>query len=337
VTSHPAANSATSSYDAPFLAADVGGTNARLGLVRCSRDGAVDVLGYREYACADYPSLAAVLRQAAKDLASGRVSRAAVAIAAVQKDDALIAVNLPWPQLSISATRREAGLDDIAFTNDFAALAHAAPYVDLASEQLLTGQPVDIRESRTLVLGPGTGFGTALRLPTRPHATVLASESGHGSFAPGNEREIAVLRWLLKRAPHADREHAIAGPGLLNVYLCLCEIDGVTPRFSMPAEITHAALASTDAQARTALTMFCEMLGSLVGDLVLGCNAQAVFLAGGIPARIREFLPQTDFVARYLNKGMLRAALESVPIWLIEHGRLGVIGAAAWYRDRCEE
>ncbi|MBJ7515747.1 MAG: glucokinase, partial [Stenotrophomonas sp.] len=31
-----------------------------------------------------------------------------------------------------------------------------------------------------------------------------------------------------------------------------------------------------------------------------------------------------------LNKGVLGSVLQQVPVWRVEHGELGVLGAAAW-------
>lgn len=322
--------------DAPFIASDIGGTHARVAMVRFSADGKLSILHYSEYVCAEYPDLATILRSFLDTIGTREVTRAAIAIAGLQDGDALINPNLPW-RVSLSQTRRAVNLQDLAIINDFEALAHAAPHIDIASALLLTGKPVNVATASTLVLGPGTGFGAALRIPTRPHATVIATESGHASLAPGNDLEIDVLRELFKRWPHVDRERAISGPGLLNVYECICEIHGVTALLKTPAEVTNAALANANPQAVAALNVFCNLLGSLVGDLVLSFNAQAVFLAGGIPSRIRSFLPTSGFVARYLNKGALREALEHIPVWLIEHGQLGLIGAAAWYEDHCAD
>jgi glucokinase len=38
-------------------------------------------------------------------------------------------------------------------------------------------------------------------------------------------------------------------------------------------------------------------------------------------------------VPRFLNKGSMREALERIPVKLVEHGQLGVVGAARWYLD----
>jgi len=71
---------------------------------------------------------------------------------------------------------------------------------------------------------------------------------------------------------------------------------------------------------------------------VLTYGAQGgVFLAGGILPQVREFLVRSDFVERFRDKGAMRAVLERVPVNLIEHGQLGVLGAAGWYLDRRRE
>ena len=72
----------------------------------------------------------------------------------------------------------------------------------------------------------------------------------------------------------------------------------------------------------------------MVGNLVLLYGAQGgVYLAGGILPQIREFLLESEFVGRFRDKGAMRALLERVPVSLIEHGQLGVLGAAGWYLD----
>ncbi len=80
--------------------------------------------------------------------------------------------------------------------------------------------------------------------------------------------------------------------------------------------------------------MFCGLLGSLAGDLALTFGASAVYLAGGIPAQIRPQLLDGTFGARFINKGVLAPVLAQVPVWLVDHGQLGLVGAAAWYQQR---
>ena len=62
-----------------------------------------------------------------------------------------------------------------------------------------------------------------------------------------------------------------------------------------------------------------------------------VFLAGGILPQILPLLLTSTFAERYFNKGVMRPYLQQVPVRLIEHGQLGVIGAALWYLDERPE
>jgi glucokinase len=84
--------------------------------------------------------------------------------------------------------------------------------------------------------------------------------------------------------------------------------------------------------------VFCGLLGSTVGDMALLYGVQGgIYLAGGILPQIRGVLMQSSFVERFLNKGPMREALERIPVKLVEHGQLGVIGAASWYLASAED
>ena len=324
-----------SPQERPFIAADVGGTHARIALMQAGGGDAASMLHYRQYVCAEHAGLAAILRDFIQNADAGDADFAAIAIAGVLNGDELVNSNLPWP-VSLSQLKQTLGLRDVALINDFEAMAQATPYIDPVAATLVAGPSAAKPGGPTLVIGPGTGLGAALWLPPAHgrRASVMPTEAGHAALAPGNERELEIVRRLLQRWPHVDNERVLSGPGLANTYRCLCEMAGVAPRLSDPAAIAAAAQDGSDPQAREALETFCAMLGSVVGDLALSFGAQAVYLAGGIPAHIRPFLLRSDFGARFLNKGVLRSVLAQVPVWLIEHGRYGLIGAAAWHMDR---
>ncbi|TWI03779.1 glucokinase [Luteimonas cucumeris] len=328
---------AGSLLERPFIAADVGGTHARIALMQAGMGhDAATMLHYRQYVCAEHESLSAIARDFIETIGVDQARRAAIAIAGVLRGDELVNSNLPWP-VSLSQMQQALSLDELVLINDFEAMAHATPYIDPAAAVLLAGPSTSQPAGPTLVIGPGTGLGAALWSPASSRggrASVLATEAGHAALAPGNERELEILRRLLQRWPHVDNERVLSGPGLLSTYRCLCEMDGTAPRLAVPTDIAQAAQRGDDAQALEALQVFCAMLGSLVGDLVLMFGARAVYLAGGIPAHIAPFLLRSDFATRFLNKGVLRTVLERVPVRVIEHGRFGLIGAAAWYMDR---
>ncbi len=325
---------ALSVNDTPFLAADVGGTHARIGLVK-SAAGGVSVLAYRKYACADYPNLAAILRDFIDNEAKAKVDRCALAVAGYLMDGVVINYNLPW-KVVMQELSDALGFKELSFINDFEAVAHGARFIEPGKTLLLTGP--EIGNGPIVVVGPGTGLGSAVCIPGKQRPTVLATEAGQTSLAPGNAREREVLSRLARDHDYVSYERVLCGPGLKTLYGVLCEMRERKPTLTSPETITAAALEGSDAVAVETLHMFCALLGSFVGNLAMLYSAKGgVYLTGGIVPGMRDFLVKSQFVERFLDKGRMRAFLERVPVRLMEHGQLGVIGAAGWYLDNQDE
>jgi len=316
-----------------FLAADVGGTHARIGLVRrAAGSAAIDVLRYERYACAEWPSLTAVLRDFVGQLdGDTAIEHCAVASAGYVLGDAIVNENLPWP-VSIGDIRQSLGLSGLAVVNDFEAVAYACQFLQSHETTPIIATDAAPAEGPILVMGPGTGLGSAVLLPGKPHCTVLPTEAGQISLAPGNEREVAILAELGRGRDYVSYETALSGPGLVNLYRAISTLRGTAATLSEPAEVTGAALEGGDAAATEALDVFCGLLGSFVGDLAMLYGARGgVYLAGGILPQVRERLIASSFATRFFNKGVMRAFLQQVPVRLMDHGQLGVIGAAGLY------
>jgi glucokinase len=319
----------------PFIAADIGGTHVRIGLVRA--DGApgrpVSVMHYRKYACADYASPVEIFRAFLDGLGpTVSVDEGVIACAGhLLENGSLITTNLPWP-LEPRLLCEQLGFSDLRIVNDFEAVAYATATVDVDDTVHIAGPRTPSAPGPILVLGPGTGLGAALWIPTDAQAVVLATEAGQAALAPGNAIEMALLAHLQSQRGHVPVEAALSGPGLMNLHSALCAIRGGGRTYATPGEITRAAVSGEDALARESLEIFCSLLGSVVGDLALLYGVHGgVYLAGGILPQIRDFLLNSGFVARFLDKGPMRAALERIPVRLVDHGQLGVIGAADWY------
>lgn len=323
-----------------FIAADVGGTHVRIGLLRAGGDAArpLEILQYRKYVCAQYPGLGEIIADFLATLGDTRVRRGVIASAGYPLEDGtVITTNLPW-RLSPRDIAAQLGLADLRLVNDFEAVAHAAAQVDASEVLRLAGPETPSVRGPTLVLGPGTGLGAAVWIPTGKRAVVLATEAGQAALSVGTETEMALLAEMLRQRPHVPVEYALSGPGLMNLYTALCALRGATPAYAAPGEITAAAIAGDDALARESLDIFCGLLGSTVGDMALLYGITGgIYLAGGILPQIRDFLIGSRFVERFLNKGPMRAALERIPVRLVEHGQLGVIGAANWYLDQWQQ
>ena len=320
---------------ASLLAADVGGTHARIALIAADTGvgGAFSIPHYEKYACADFPSLAAIIARFVDGVAHAPVHNVALAIAGYVVDDAVVNVNLPW-SVSISGLRDALGVRELAIVNDFEAVAHAIGHVGSASSTLLSGPEVAPHAGPVLVVGPGTGLGAALRIPHAGRHVVLATEAGQATLAPDTHLEIDIVRELRRRGARVQIEHVMSGTGLVNLHAALAQLHGAVPAPMTPAAITAAAVAG-DALAAATVDVFCGWFGSVLGDLALLYGAQGgIYLAGGVLPQMRGLLARSRFVERFLDKGAMHAALRRTPVRLVEHAQLGVIGAASWYFAR---
>lgn len=319
----------------PFLAADVGGTFARVALMQKSADVGreVEVLAYRKLACADFEGLAELLQSFVASVAPTRVRHAVLACAGHLKGDEVLNDNSPWP-IHLAQLRRALALDEVVFLNDFEALGHAFGTGAAGGSRRLCGPATQV-EGSVLVIGPGTGLGAAVRLPAAAGGGVLATEAGQMDYAPHSIREREVLAHLAPQGGYVAYERIVSGPGLLTVYDAVCALRAKTPRLATPAEVTAAAAAGHDAQAVEAVEIFCASLGSFAGSLAMTfMTTGGVYLAGGFLHSMVTLLERSAFEERFLHGRSVRAFLAQVPVWVTEHGRNGVLGAARWYLGR---
>lgn len=319
----------------PFVAADVGGTHARVALVQASdvRGRTVEILAYRKLGFDGHAGLADLLRSFVAAEVRVPVRRCVIACAGQIVGDKVIHDNLPWP-IRLSRLRKALAFDDLAVLNDFEALAYALDDLGGLDAQLLCGPDVHA-QGPALVVGPGTGLGAAVRLSDRAGAVVLTTEAGQMDFAPQTIREREVLASVAPEGGYVPCERILSGPGLLTLYRTLCGLHGHSPELATPEAVTAAARGRVDRQAVEAVDMFCALLGSFVGNLAMVFMARGgVYLAGGFLSSIFDLLRQSRFAERFLHGRSVREFLARVPVRVIEHGQHGLLGAAKWYLER---
>lgn len=322
-----------------MLAADVGGTHARIALINVGRPedaSPLQTLVYETYRCADFPNLEAVLSAFLATHAGASSpwpDSAVIACAGYLAGDRIINDNLAWP-VRLSSLRAATGLAELHLINDFEAVAHATQVMDTAECVCMTPAASARADQPVIVVGPGTGLGSAVYIPGVLDPSVIPAEAGQINFAPVDALERQVLDALARDRDYVSYEYVLSGPGLLRLYRCLNDLSGTDAVLATPEAVTAAALRGNDPTARQALDVFCAVLGNFTGNLAMLYGAGGgVYLAGGILSGMAGFLAESRFLERFLDKGSMRRFLEQVPIWLLEHGRLGVIGAAGWYRQ----
>jgi len=320
---------------APVIAADIGGTHSRLSIIsrmdRTARPLAVEK--YQKFKNADYDGFGAILKAFTADVDCEGILGASIASAGYFVGDDLVASNVPW-KLSLKDVRDQLKLSHVCALNDFVAVAYGTQYLNPADVVMMNRRAVRPERGAVAVLGPGTGLGAAVLMQGPGAPAALNTEAGQASFAPETDQEIEILKVLQARFGFVSIERILSGPGLLNLYAALAEVNGTKATFTSPEEVSKAAVFSKDAGASEALGLFCELLGSAAGNLALGYGATGgMYMAGGILPQIREFLLESRFMDRFADKGAMQPYLEAIPVNLIEHGQLGVIGAAGWYLD----
>jgi glucokinase len=302
---------ARNDYDRVVLA-DVGGTHVRFALLTGGALGSIDHLEVRDYARFTDALSAFMARQAERET----IRSAVFAVAGVVEEDRCALTNNPWV-VDAAELRARFGLTGIHIINDFEALAWALPHLSGDDLRLIGGR-APVAEAPMVVLGPGTGLGVAAYVPRDPGGFVLGSEGGHMTMPGGSVREDAIIEKLRRRFGHVSAERVLSGPGLENLYRAIASIDSLTVPERTAAEITQAAVEGSCATSRNALDVFCAMLGDVAGNFALGFGAQGgVFIAGGIVAHIRDYLPQSQFRSRFEAKGRMSRYVEGIPASLI--------------------
>jgi glucokinase len=317
----------------PSLLADVGATNARFALVGAR--GSFQRI--RVLACEDYPSIhqaiAAYLDDELRLTDLQRVEAAALAVAGPVTGDEVALTNHPW-SFSIKQLRRHLAIDRLVVVNDFTAVAVAIPYLK-PSERSQIGGGKALADAPIGVLGPGSGLGISGLVPMAGEWLALSGEGGHVTMAPVTTRESAVLDRMRVRFDHVSAERVLSGPGLINLYNTLAEIDGIPASSYTSAQITDLGIGERDPHCREAVDMFCAMLGTIAGNLALTLGARGgIYVAGGIVPKLGAVFAKSSFRKRFEDKGRLRPYLARIPTDVITQPFPAFVGLAALLADR---
>ncbi|MEA2710292.1 MAG: glucokinase [Phycisphaerales bacterium] len=330
-----------------ILAGDIGGTNTRLALfddellkkheqmfVNQGREGQGEQGGLTE-----------IVREflgAAKDAGvAGKVERATFGVAGPVKEGRASMTNLPW-KLDERELARELKIAKVALINDL--VAHGEGIELLRPEQLITIQAGEVVHGNRAVIAAGTGLGeggifwdSAQGGGGRGRYRAFASEGGHSDFAPRDDRQIALLRFLREKYPNASWERVLSGPGLRNIYEFLVRPDQLGPSAALvegeitPSKISEAGMKGTNAACVEALELFVAFYGAEAANLALKVMATGgVYLGGGIAPNIVAKLNSATFIDAFLATGPqnIREILRKIPIHLVNFELNGLYGAA---------
>lgn len=327
-----------------LLAGDIGGTNSRL-LVAEATASEYQIIAEQDYPSNSYSGLLEVVEVFFAEYGiTTAVDAACFAIAGPVQAGRVSVTNLPWV-ISAQELSERLQIPEVKLINDFVAVAHGIAELNDAQMLVLqhgeTTSPV-AGNADAAVIGAGTGLGVSHLLCGDRHCQPHPSEAGHVGFAPENQQQCKLLSWLLQQHSHVSVEMLLSGRGLATIYQYLKEISGLAEstavRLAMqqrdPAQvITEHALAETDKLCSLTVDLFIDIYGSAAGNVALHYYPiGALYVAGGIAAKISNRLTNGRFMDAFLNKGAMSAVLHEVSVKLVTEEKAGLLGALSTAR-----
>lgn len=302
-----------------MLLVDLGGTRLRTAL----RRGGALVSLTQDVLAADadpVPVLRAALARAGQP-----VSEVRLAVAGPIVGGGVTLTNRAV-RLDEGALRRELGVSGARLVNDLEAAAWGVGACPQLRTPLDGSRAAPMGDAPVLVVGVGTGLGSALWWPAVGRA--LPAEGGHHSAAGFGARSDAVIAWLRDRLGHVSYERVASGSGLRWLDEALAALDGEPAPQREPAEVAAGA----DARAREAVGLMLRFLGACAGNLALATGAWGgVVFVGGVLPRLGA-TGHADLAAlhaAFMAKGRFETRLAAVPVSLVADDTIGLRGLAA--------
>jgi glucokinase len=318
-----------------ILAGDIGGTNSRLAVF----DMQMNKLHEQVYKNAGRNDLGDIVVEFLKDR-TWNISQGCFAVAGPVSMGKVTLTNLSW-QLDERQLGSRLNIPKFALINDL--VGHAEGIEVLTAERVVTlheGQ--EVMDGNRAIIAAGTGLGEAGLVFDRRTGRYrsFASEGGHCDFAPRDDREEAMLRFLRAKFGVVSYENILSGRGLRNVYDFVVTLPAfASAKLSgdpQPADITAAALAGSNPAAVEAMNMFVSIYGQEAGHLALKTLATGgLYIGGGIAPKILPALKQPAFLESFRTHSVpkMQETLSKIPVRVITFEMNGLYGAGNYARS----
>ena len=306
------------------LVGDIGGTNARFALVA---PGKSELMSIKTLQCTKFETVQEAINSYLSSISNVEIISACIASAGTTHLDIFKPANNDWV---INKSNVSSALNDIQvnWINDFSAQALAT--TTLKSNDVIVINKGAVQPERVrLVIGPGTGLGTCGLINSSNGWVPLPAQGGHSDFAPNSSLEIEIWTLLQKQFGHVAVERILSGPGIVNLYKALCQINEKEVLFNSPSEITSAAIkVNPDSISKETLHLFCRIFGSVTGSIALstGCLG-GIYITSDLVRNFLDFFIDSDFLKSFEDKGRLKYYMTDIPIFISKKENMGLIGS----------
>ena len=312
-----------------IIAGDIGGTKSWLIWFAQSPHLSPKILFEQQYDSAQFADAATLLRRFMAD--AGRTAPSdllCLALPGPLEQRRVVLTNLDWV-VDADLLGSDLGIPEVRFVNDFQAAAagietlHKADYVILNPGLLRLG-------ATRVITGAGTGLGVAwMQVDADGNYQTFASEGGHIDFAPMNQQQCDLLRWLQQRHTHVSWERVLSGAGLEALYEFSYWVatGQITPATPSAAQIDTRARLNNPLEL-AAVRLFVDVYAAWIGNLILLYQPRGgLYIAGGMAIHLQAWLKDEHFMQVAFDKGRMMGLVQSAPVYLVTNPRLGVQGA----------
>ena len=304
-----------------LLCVDVGGTRARLALF--PENGALRPRKPRVYPSKDFRGIVHLLRRYLEETGV-RPEAVVLPLAGPVLGPRVRLTNLGW-EVSVVGLRRAFSFKKVYLLNDLEAAAYGIPKLKARDLNVLQrGRPP--RGKVSVIVAPGTGLGEAILVRTPEFVLALPTEGGHAEFSADSEEEWRIYQECKRRFGHASLERILSGPGLALLYEMFSGGE-----IKSPEEVVELARKGHP-PAEKAVKILARVLGREAGNLALKTLALGgVYLAGGLSPILLPWLKE-EFLSAFSDKGRLKTLLLRIPVRVVLHPYVALLGAAEFYR-----
>ena len=313
------------------LAADVGGTKTDMALF-VAQGNLLVLAEEKKYATVDWPNLSAMIRDFNP---FPYPHRFCFAIAGPINQGKATMTNVDWT-VDANELIKEFGVEQTYLLNDLEASAYGLAAINAADVNIIHPGKENAR-GNAAIISPGTGLGEAGLFFDGKAYKPFATEGGHTSFGPSDERDIRLYQFLQEKYGHVSWERLVSGMGIKNIYEFLRDVDG----WEEPAWLTEELKTAKDPTAvisqsadkdcpisKETLEMFIDFLGREAANLAVQFNATGgILIGGGIPPKIWKPEYKKLFLDAFFEVGRLRLMVKEVPVYLILHPKTALWGA----------
>jgi len=306
------------------LVGDIGGTNARFAIVPV---GSSKLMSIKTLHCEKFETIQQALQFYLSSIKDIQISSACIASAGTVHLDTFKPSNNDW-LINKSDVSSVLNNIQVRWINDFNAQALAT--TELTDIDLITIKAgIDQPDRLRLAIGPGTGLGVCGLIRSSGEWVSVPTQGGHSDLAANTSLEIEVLTLLQKKFGHVAVERVLSGPGIVNLYEALCQINGKDILFHSPSEITAAAInPNPDHLSKQTLHLFCQIFGSVTGSIALTTGSLGgIYITSDLIRNFLDFFISSEFVQSFENKGRMKYYMTDIPIYLSKKENMGLIGA----------